>query len=109
MSPVTYAAKVDANHPALRQMAARAGYVWIDTYRQGAGCPDAWICSKSGRWIPLEIKSPGKKLTDKERQVFEVCQRKGAPYEVVRSWEELAALMEHYDSKNGGENAGGVD
>ncbi len=94
-----YAARTDANHADLRQDAYTAGYMWIDTFRAGQGAPDAWVCSKSGRWIALEIKSPGGRMTPKERGNYDACRRYGAPYEVVHNWAELAAVLAAYDGE----------
>lgn len=91
--------KVDANHAEIRAAARAAGYYWQDTYRQGDGCPDAFVLSKSRRWIALEIKSGDNKLTRAERELFDTV---GAgPLYMVGSVEGALELLEFYDEKEG--------
>jgi hypothetical protein len=89
-------ARVDKNHKDIRMAARLCGFLWIDTFRAGEGAPDAWIATRSGRWLPLEIKSPGGKLEPKEQTIATACENHGAPYIVVHSWDELQAALEEY-------------
>lgn len=90
-------AKVDSNHAALREALRKLGYHWQDTYRQGQGCPDAYVLSKSGRWVAFEVKSPGGELTEAERTAAARLPL-GAPYYVVTSVDEALLAMAEYDA-----------
>lgn len=59
------AAKVDANHAALReQVRAVPGFQWHDTYMVGGGFPDAVVSGRhvDGYWLAVfvEVKQDGK-------------------------------------------------
>ena len=89
--------KVDANHPEIREAVRAAGYFWQDTYRHGDGCPDAFVLSKSKRWVALEIKSGDNELTKKERELFDMI---GAgPLYTVGSVEGALEILALYDTK----------
>jgi hypothetical protein len=92
-------AKVDANHKEIREIVRAAGYVWIDTYRQGDGCPDAFVLSKSKRWIAFEIKSDGGGLTDAEAKMFDYV-GPGAPLYTVTCYEAALEILAFYDIPN---------
>lgn len=97
MTPKTFAARVDANHAEIRDALRQCGYLLIDAYRQGDGCPDMFVLSKSRRWVAFEIKSPGGKLTPAEEELFK---RVGhGPLYTVTSPEQAIELMEFYDQK----------
>ena len=90
-------AKVDANHAEIREAVRTAGYLWQDTFRQGDGCPDAFVLSKSKRWVALEIKSGDNELTKKERELFDTI---GAgPLYTVGSVEGALEILALYDTK----------
>jgi len=91
-----YSARVDANHADIRDAARRTGYVWVDTYRQGDGAPDAFCLSRSGRWVALEIKSPGGKLTEKELALWAQF-GDDTPAAVVYSVDQFLEIMHRYD------------
>lgn len=90
--------RVDSVHSAIRAAARAASYGWIDTYRQGDGCPDAFCLSRRGRWLALEIKSPGGKLTDDELRLWALLPE-NAPWAIVSSFEELEKFLEALDDK----------
>lgn len=94
-----YAARTDGNHALIRLSARKCGYLVIDTFRAGQGAPDLLIATKSGVWLPVEIKEPGGRLTAKERTVADACANHGAPYLVVHSWDELAAELEKREAE----------
>ena len=87
-------ARTDTTHKAIRAACRKAGYFWQDTYRQGDGCPDAFVLSKSGRWIALEIKSPGGTLTEAEEKVFDQVR---GPLYMVTSAEQTLEILAGYD------------
>lgn len=39
------------------------------TYLNGHGCPDLLVKAPSGRWIPLEVKSPGGRLQPSQQAI----------------------------------------
>ncbi len=87
--------RVDTVHAAIRQAARAAGYGWIDTSNQGDGCPDAFCLSRGGRWLAIEIKSPGGRLTAAQKELW--SSMPNAPWAIVHSFEELVAKLEELD------------
>jgi lambda repressor-like predicted transcriptional regulator len=62
---MTYAKRVDANQKQIVAALRKCGVFVADTSRLGGGHPDI-ICQVFGRWVPVELKMPGAKLTDDE-------------------------------------------
>lgn len=106
--------RVDSVHAGIRAAARAAGYGWIDTYRQGDGCPDAFVLSRGGRWLALEIKSHGGKLTDAELHLWTSLPA-NAPWAMVESFSDLERILEAIDdegfvkSSSYGSVVGGAD
>jgi len=69
------AAKVDSNHPAIREELRELGFTVFDTHALGNGYPDLHV-SKGGWSILVEVKPPGKekRLTSYELAFQEVWQ-----------------------------------
>ena len=92
------AARVDACHAEIREALRNCGYVVQDTFRQGSGCPDMFVLSKSKHWVAFEVKSPGGKLTDDEAELFDKVHH--GPLYTVTSVEQAIELMNFYDGKD---------
>jgi hypothetical protein len=73
--------------------------VWVDTYRQGDGVPDAFCLSRSGHWVALEIKSPGGRLTRAEREFWDSLPE-SAPAEIIYGIDQFYEVMYGYDNGN---------
>ena len=97
MTPKAFGARIDANHPEIRDALRKAGYIVCDTFRAGFGVPDMFVLSKSKHWIGFEIKVPGEKLTKKEAELFDqVCP---GPLYTVTTAEQALVLLDEYDRK----------
>jgi hypothetical protein len=59
---VRQAARTDANHRELFDLAIALGGVVVDTHQVGGGCPDGFVWSRTTGWFPVEIKSEKGKL-----------------------------------------------
>lgn len=90
-----YRLKVDALQPLIREAAHKAGYKFIDTHRQGDGCPDCFVLSHSQRWVAFEIKSDSGALTKAERKLFDYVGE--APLYTVRSVDDFLEIMFFHD------------
>lgn len=97
MPPRDFAARKDTNHNEITAALDDAGYIVVDTYRQGDGCPDCFVLSKSRIWVAMEIKSGFGGLTRMETELFN---RVGAgPLYTIPTPEAALQIMAHYDNK----------
>ncbi|MFH1635590.1 MAG: hypothetical protein ABIG63_16490 [Chloroflexota bacterium] len=92
MTPSYAFSKVDKIHADIRKAARGLGYIWVDTFRQGDGVFDAVVLSLAGRWITLEIKSPGGKLTRKEKSFVNKLPS-NAPHYIIHNLSEFIEAM----------------
>lgn len=67
---MTRAHRTDNNHAEIRDGLREAGWWVWDTHDLGGGFPDLLALNASGRFVMLEVKSPGGKLTEDERAFF---------------------------------------
>ena len=67
---MTRAHRTDNNHAEIRDGLREAGWWVWDTHDMGNGFPDLIALNSSGRFVLLEVKSPGGKLTSDERDFF---------------------------------------
>lgn len=94
--PRDFAARKDKNHSLIVQFLQISGYLVVETYRQGDGCPDIFVLSKAKKWVAFEIKTKRGRLSPAEKDLFD---RVGmGPYYVVTEPEQAAELMQHYDN-----------
>lgn len=94
--PKEFGARVDNNHRLIIEYLQVHGYIVVETYRQGFGCPDLFCMSKSQHWVAFEIKSKHGKLSPLERDLFDRC-GEGAPLFTVTTPEQAVEIMEAYD------------
>jgi hypothetical protein len=94
MVKTEWAKREDENQPAIREACRKAGYYWIDTFRFGAGFPDAIVFSKTKIPVFFEIKMPAALLTKPER---EFCATFPGYYHVVRSVDDAIFILQHVD------------
>lgn len=67
---------------------------WVVLQVSGAGLPDLLV-AKDGRWLALEVKSPGGHLTEAQVETFDVLGAVGVRVPIVTSpAEALAAVGE---------------
>jgi len=85
------AARVDAIQPECVAIWRRAGKIWVDTSRQGDGCPDGWLFHWT--WLPIEFKTGKAKLKPKQKILHESVTAKGGKIFVIRSTDEALALI----------------
>jgi hypothetical protein len=97
MTPNYSFARVDLNHAEIRRIVRKAGYVWVDSFRAGLGVPDAFVISKSGRWVAFEVKSEDGELTPAEQILFDSVGN--APLFTVTSAEGALEILAFYDKK----------
>lgn len=91
------AAKVDRNHPEIRQAARDLGMGWLDCHQLKKAC-DAFVTWK-GRTAAIEIKDPEKppsarKLTEGEEAFCEMWTAAGGNYAVIETISGLVDFME---------------
>jgi DNA-binding NarL/FixJ family response regulator len=90
-----YAKRTDRNHAEIRRTLKQCGYYVMDTFRVGHGFPDLLAVSKAGLPVLLEVKMPGEKLTDAEREFWRSYP---GPIAVVQSAQEAVDLMSDCDT-----------
>ena len=66
--PPTYARRKDGNQSEIEEELTKAGYRFLDLSKAGQGVPDLLVVAKCGASVFMEIKTPGEKLTDAERE-----------------------------------------
>lgn len=91
------AARTDANHAEIRDGLRAMGYAVADTHVCGHGFPDLVVLAKSGRVVLLEVKAPGGKLTQAEKEFY---QRWRVAVRVVNSLEHAITEMEYQDERD---------
>lgn len=64
------AKRVDSNHAEIKHAIEAAGYIVKDTH-EFPGMLDLQVRSKSGLIVPVEIKSPGGRVTKAEREYLD--------------------------------------
>lgn len=87
--------KVDTNHGEIRDILRDMGYKVFDTHELGGGFPDLCVLTRTGVIILLEVKTPGGRLTDDERQFIQ--EWKNAPVFVVTSASEAIEKVRSAD------------
>lgn len=88
---VRRAARIDGNHAALRAAWECAGGSWQNISAVQGGEPDAVIGRGGMMWL-IEVKALKGKL--REKQVAWHAAWRGAPVLTVRTWADLARLVE---------------
>lgn len=83
------AARTDSNQVSVVKALRKAGAVVTHLHTLGRGVPDI-MCSYDQRWMLMEIKSKGGKLT-KDEKAWIAAQR--APVYIVFSPEEAVELL----------------
>jgi len=81
------AARVDANHAELVDLARRLGGVVVDTKSVGRGCPDMFVCIH-GLWRAVEMKTARGRLTTAQKTLHAM-----APVLIWRSREDVLAAF----------------
>ena len=96
--PRDFGARVDSNHRLIVDFLQVHQYVVVESYRQGDGCPDCFVLSKSTppRWVAMEIKTKVGKLSPLEADLFDRC-GVGAPLFTVTTPEDAVTIMGAYD------------
>ena len=99
--PRDFAARIDSNHRVIVEYLQAHGYVVVESYRQGDGCPDCFVLSKSSppRWVAFEIKTKAGKLSPLEADLFDRC-GVGAPLFTVTTPEDAVEIMVGYDCQD---------
>ena len=88
-----WAAKVDRNHAAIREVVRRSGRRWRDTFRFGGGFPDGLVLTKNRRILLVEVKYPGEQLTAAEREFHDQF-----PVEIWTSPEEALDSLDEFEN-----------
>jgi len=75
--------KRDHNERELVKAMADMGFEWHES-----GPLDGWIALQ-GKHVPVEIKNGKNKLTDSQKKFIAYCDRKGLPYAIWRTVDEV--------------------
>lgn len=95
-----YAAKVDANQPAIVGHLRDLGW-WVEcTHTVGGGFPDL-ICAKRGRFVPAEVKDGAKppsarELTPDQEKWHAEVGRYGVEVEILTCLDDVLAMDRKY-------------
>ena len=89
------AAKIDANHPEMRDMARKLGASWLDCHQLKNAC-DAFLSYKGQTWA-IEVKDGSKppsarKLTEGEQKFKDMWELNGS-YAILETPDDLLTLL----------------
>lgn len=87
---VRYAAKTDENQAEIVRALRTAGCSVLILSRVGQGCPDLLV-ARDGRNVLLEVKRPGKKLNDEQRDF--VLAWRGEMHKVETAVEAVGVML----------------
>lgn len=78
-----YARKTDANQAEIVAVWRNLGKIWVDTSRQGDGCPDGFLLHR-GIWLAIEFKVSKKaRLKPKQRELHTEVDQKGGKIYII--------------------------
>lgn len=84
--------RTDNNQAGIIAALRRVGSVVMVISSVGRGYTDIIASTWDGRWLPIEIKMPGEKLTDDELAFHQDCDYHGLPVAIAYSAEDALRL-----------------
>jgi hypothetical protein len=88
-----YSRKSDANRDSVVSLWRDLGLIWVDTGRQGDGCPDGFLLNRRNEWVAVEIKVKDGKLKPKQKELHERVKNRGGIIHIVRDRDQALLLV----------------